>query len=167
MGFGLALTAVALVVVPRERLLLGSWAFAPIAISAALTPFAHVLVDRYLLVSAPAFALLVAGALCRLAGPWRAGAAGALGVGLVAGLLIWYAPSGSGNWAGQDWKAATQYAMAHGGATVDPPLATPAYTYYGGVVRDTGLVLVLGNGRTPHDGPSEHFGYFLSLERRR
>jgi mannosyltransferase len=164
-GFGLVVSAVALVVVRRERLLLGAWAFAPLAVSAALTPVAHVLVDRYLLISAPAFALLVAAALCALRGPWRVGALGVLAVGVVGSLLIWYSPSGSDNWAGQDWKAATRYAMEHGGATVEPPLATPAYTYYGGVVRNTGYVLVVGGDATERR-PSpldRHFGYILRV----
>jgi mannosyltransferase len=166
-GFGLLLSVVALVVVRRERLLLASWAFAPLLICAALVPFEHLLVDRYLLMSAPAFALLVAGALCTLRGPWRVGAIGAFAVGVVASLAIWYSPSGSDNWAGQDWRAATRYAIQHGGARVEPPLATPAYAYYGGVVRNTGLVVVLGNAPTDTRDASivGQFGYLLTVRR--
>jgi mannosyltransferase len=167
-GVGLLLSVVALVVAPRERLLLASWAFGPLLICAALTPFEHALVDRYLLVSAPAFALLIAAALSALRGPWRLGAAGALAAGVVASLMIWYSPTGSDNWAGQDWKAATRYAMQQGGATVEPSLAVPAFTYYGGVVRNTGLVLVLGQAPADtHDASVVgQFGYLLTARKK-
>ena len=58
---------------------------------------------------------------------------------------MWYGRDGSQNWVGQDWKAATRVAMRHGGARVEPAWATPAYAYYGGVIADTGFVVVLDN----------------------
>jgi len=168
-GVGLILSLVALVLVRRERLLLASWAFLPLAATVAMTPLADIFIDRYLIVSAPAFALLAAAAIARLRGPWRVGAVGTLAVGAVAGLLIWYAPDGSDNWAGQDWKAATRYAMAHGGATVDPTWARSAYRYYGGVEKPGALYLTLG-GFGGHSAPSAldaSFGADLRAEVRR
>ncbi len=168
-GVGLLLTLVALTIVRRERLLLASWALAPLVISVVVTPIGKVFVDRYVLVSAPAFALLVAAAIRELRGPWRAGAVGAFVAGTIAGLLIWYGPDGSDNWAGQDWKAATMFAMQHGGATVEPSWATPAYEYYGGAVRDNGLYLILGEGGATSGSASldRSFGDDLRSELRR
>ena len=166
-GVGLILALCALAFVRRARWLLVSWAIAPFAIALALTPVADVFIDRYLIVSAPAFALLVAVALHRLRGPWRVGAIGTLALGLVAGLLIWYAPDGSDNWTGQDWKAATRYAMAHGGATVDPTWARSTYWYYGGVEADNGLYLALGGfGGGPQTALEARFGNDLRAEKR-
>ena len=166
-GIGLILALCALAFVRRERWLLVSWAIAPFGILLALTPVADVFIDRYLIVSAPAFALLVAVALVGLRGPWRVGAIGTLAVGVVAGLLIWYAPDGSDNWTGQDWNAATRYAMAHGGATVDPFWARSAYRYYGGIEADNGLYLALaGVGGGPQSTLEARFGDDLRAERR-
>jgi mannosyltransferase len=166
-GIGLILSLCALAFVRHGRWLLVSWAIAPFAISVALTPVAEVFIDRYLIVSTPAFALLVAVALVRLRGPWRAGAAGTLAVGIVAGLLIWYAPDGSDNWTGQNWKAATRYATTRGGARIDPIWARSAYRYYGGVETDNGLYLALGGvGGGAHATVEARFGDDLRAERR-
>jgi mannosyltransferase len=166
-GIGLILALCGLALVRRARWLLVSWAIAPFAIVLAMTPMADVFIDRYLIVSTPAFALLVAVALVRLRNPWRAGAAGTLAVGVVAALLIWYAPDGSDNWTGQDWKAASRYAMARGGATIDPIWARSAYRYYGGVEADNGLYLALGGfGGGPQSTPEARFGDDLRAERR-
>jgi mannosyltransferase len=166
-GIGLILALCAVAFVRRARWLLVSWAIAPFAIALALTPVADVFIDRYLIVSAPAFALLVAVAIHRLRGPWRVGAMGTLALGLVAGLLIWYAPDGSDNWTGQDWKAATRYAMVRGGATIDPTWARSVYWYYGGVEADNGLYLALGGfGGGPQAAVEARFGDDLRAERR-
>ncbi len=169
LGVGLILTIAAIVFARRERLLLASWAVVPFAVSLAVTPVAEVFIDRYLIISAPAFAVLVAAAIDRLRGPWRIGAVGTFMLGTIGGLLIWYAPTGSQNWVGQDWKAATTFAMQHGGATVEPPWAASAYEYYGGVLRDNGLYLVLAShGSSIGDSPLDRsFGGNLRIEVRR
>ena len=141
-GVGLVVAAVGLLLVRRERLLLSSWAFLPMILSVVATPIGKIFVDRYLIVSAPAFALLAAAGLTALGGVARAAAVAALAVGTVAGLLVWYGPDGSQNWRGEDWKAATAFANAHGGSTVSSGFAEYAFDYYGGKLRDTGLVLV-------------------------
>jgi mannosyltransferase len=142
LGVGLALSLVGLALVRRERLLLGCWAFAPLVISVIVTPIGKVFVDRYLIVSAPAFALLVAGAIVELRGAWLAGAVGVFVAGTIAGLVIWYSPDGSQNWRGEDWKRATAFANARGGALTNTSFAEFAFEYYGGIHRKTGLVLV-------------------------
>jgi len=141
-GVGLVLSVVAWRIVKRERLLLASWALTPIALSVLATPVGDIFVDRYLLVSAPAFALLVAAALNVLRRWWLAGAVAAFAAGTVVGLVIWYSPDGSRNWRGEDWRAATRYAMQHGGAQVYPYWTASAYRYYGGVQRKTGLYVI-------------------------
>jgi mannosyltransferase len=142
LGIGLALSVVALAVVKRERLLLASWAFTPLVISVIATPAADIFVDRYLLVSTPAFALLVGAAVHSVRGWWRAGAVAAFAAGTVLGLAVWYGPDGSRNWRGEDWNAATRYAMQHGGARVHPDWTASAYEYYGGVQRENGLYVL-------------------------
>ncbi len=131
-----------LAVTHRERLLLGCWAFAPLALSVAITPVGHVFVDRYMIVSTPALALLVAAVIARLRGWLLVAAAGAFAAATVAGLVTWYSPDGSQNWPGEDWKAATRFAMEHGGAMPSSPAVAPAYRYYGGVPRKTGLYVI-------------------------
>ena len=142
LGVGLGLALVGLAITQRERLLLGCWAFAPLLISVVVTPVGHVFVDRYMIVSAPALALLVALVVTRLGQALRATAITAFAVGTVAGLVIWYSPDGSQNWPGEDWKAATRFAMAHGGAMTSSPSVAAAYRYYGGVERNTGLFVI-------------------------
>ena len=142
LGLGLALALVGLAVTHRERLLLGCWAFAPLVLSVAITPVGHVFVDRYMIVSTPALALLVAAVIARLRGWLLVAAAGAFAAATVAGLVSWYSPDGSQNWPGEDWKAATRFAMEHGGAMPSSPAVAPAYRYYGGVPRKTGLYVI-------------------------
>ncbi len=161
LGVGLALSVVGLAVVRRERLLLASWAFAPLLISIVVTPIGKVFVDRYVIVSTPAFALLVAVVLRELRGTWRAAAVAAFAVGTIAGLLIWYGPDGSQNWRGEDWQAATRFAMQRGGATVYPYWAADAYEYYGGVERKTGLYLLWS------ENPSDFAGELAARRRLR
>jgi mannosyltransferase len=169
LGVGLAVALLGLAVVRRERLLLACWAFAPIAILVAVTPIGHVFVDRYLIVSVPAFALLIAVALTRLRG-WRlASAAGAFAAATVVGLVIWYSPDGSQNWPGEDWKAATRFAMQHGGAMPSSPSVAPAYLYYGGVPRKTGLYVIWSTSQSTFAGDwpvDVSFGDHLRVQRR-
>jgi mannosyltransferase len=143
LGVGLALAVIGLASVQQERLLLGCWAFAPLVISIIATPIGKVFVDRYLIISAPAFALLVGAAIVNLRRAWRTAALGVFAAGTIVGLVIWYSPDGSQNWRGEDWKAATRFAMKHGGATPASLWTAGApYHYYGGVVRKTGLYII-------------------------
>ena len=145
LGVGLLLALASLAWVRGERLLLAAWAFAPLAISVAVTPVGTVFIDRYVIVSTPAFALLVAALVARLRRRGLAVAVAALAAGTVAGLALWYGMDGSQNWRGEDWKSATRYAMKHGGARVYPYWAANAYRYYGGVERNTGLYLLFSD----------------------
>jgi mannosyltransferase len=169
LGVGLVLSIASLVWLPRERLLLGSWAWAPLVISVAVTPIGTVFIDRYVIVSAPAFALLVAALLVRLPRARLAVALGALAAGTIVGLTLWYGTDGSQNWRGEDWKSATRYAMQRGGATVYPSWAASAYEYYGGVERDTGLDLIWSDNEKDFAGDwplDVQFGWELHVQKR-
>jgi hypothetical protein len=168
-GVGLVLSLVALAFVKRERLLLASWAFMPLALSVLATPVADIFVDRYLLVSTPAFALLVGAAVHHLRRWWRAGAVLAFAAGTVIGLALWYGPDGSQNWRGEDWRAATHYAMQHGGARVYPDWTASAYAYYGGVQRKNGLDVLWTENEDEFAGSwplDVGFGERLRIQRR-
>ena len=155
----------ALAIDGRYRLLLSMWALLPFALSLVVSLYKPVFLDRYLIVSSPAFALLGAVALERLAGQLRIVAASALVVGTVAGLVLWYEPDGSDNWRGENWKAATAMTIRQGGGQVDPFWAEPAYQYYGGRLAHTGWILVWSEpGNEPADASKNlPYGKRLSL----
>jgi mannosyltransferase len=168
-GVGLVLSVVALAFVKAERLLLASWAFTPLVLSVVATPVADIFVDRYLLVSTPAFALLVGMGVHHLRGWWRTGAVAGFAAGTIVGLAVWYGPDGSQNWRGEDWRAATRYAMQHGGARVYPDWTESAYAYYGGIQRKTGLDVLWSENEEDFAGSwplDVGFGDRLRVQRR-
>lgn len=167
-GVGLVVASIGtLYIGGRERRLLIAWALLPMALSLIASLQDAVFVSRYLIVSTPAFAMLGAVALIHLAGRLRAVAIGATIAGTAVGLGLWYAPNGSKNWIGEDWKAATEFVMRDGGAIVRPDLARAAYAYYGGVETPTGWVLLrsvepVSDG---HDSKKVSFGERLQAIR--
>ena len=112
-GVGAVVGIIGLVLVRRHRTLLGTWALLPFALALAGSLYKPVFLDRYLIICSPAFALLGAIALTRLAGRFRLMALGALAATTIVALQLWYAPDGSDNWRGENWKAATAFAMTH------------------------------------------------------
>ena len=113
---------------------LGSWAFAPFVLALVVSLVRPVYLDRYLLVAAPAFALLGAVALVRMSVRWRAVAVAAVVVASSVGLVRWYGTGDHGNWRGEDWRDAVATVDAQRGAAalvVAPWSASPAATYYG------------------------------------
>jgi mannosyltransferase len=139
-GFGLVLAVVG-IAYARQRPFLVAWATLPPALSLVVTLVEPVFVHRYLIVCCPAFALLGAFAIVRVSSSVRTPLVAVAAGAAVFGLAYWYAPDGSRNWQGEDWKRATAFAMAHGGAEVRPDRSLPAYRYYGGRVAKTGLVI--------------------------
>jgi mannosyltransferase len=140
-GVGVALAAIGVLLVREHRRLLVVWALLPFAVALVASLHDPVFVDRYLIVCSPAFAMLGAVALVRLAGKARVVATGATAAAAAVGLFLWYAPDGSRNWAGEDWRAATAFAMNRGGAEVFGSNPRTAYVYYGGRFARTGLVI--------------------------
>ena len=126
----------------RERdlpLWLGSWAFGPFVFALLISFARPVFVDRYLVVAAPAFAMLAAVGLTSLAGRIRTGATLAVVVATCFGLVLWYQTTLKGNWRGEDWRAAASFVQSRTGGDV---VAVPWWThnesdYYGLQARDT------------------------------
>jgi mannosyltransferase len=119
---------------------LGTWALSPFLLSLVVSIARPIYLDRYLIVAAPAFALL--------AGVTIAGLGRRLGAGLgllavaasIAGLVLWYSPAENGNWRGEDWRSAVETVLerrAESDAIVVAPWsAAPAASYYGVRVAD-------------------------------
>ncbi len=118
---------------------LGTWAFAPFVLALVISIVRPVFVDRYLIVAAPAFAILAAVGVSSLAGRVRAGAALAAAVATCIGLALWYQTTYEGNWRGEDWRSAASFVQsrAHADVVVIPWWAHDAAEYYGVPVRDT------------------------------
>ena len=121
---------------------LTTWAFAPFGLSLIVSLARPVFLDRYLIVAAPAFALLSAVALTSI--PRRVGRAIAVAVVMLAtgvGLVRWYGTADRGNWHGEDWRRAVATVLDRR-SEADPVVvadwpASPAARYYGARVRDT------------------------------
>jgi mannosyltransferase len=121
---------------------LSVWALAPFVL-ALLVSFAGrpIYLDRYLLVAAPAFALLAAYALVHLGTLLRVVAVAAVVVATGLGLVTWYSSSEDGNWRGEDWRSAVAYVAEQRApgqdVVVAPWSAAPSVRYYGVEPRDT------------------------------
>jgi mannosyltransferase len=143
-GAGLVLAVVGAFLCRDWRSFLLAWAFGPFALTVAASFVEPVFVRRYLLVSVPAFAILGAVGLNRLARPMRVAAAGGVAIGTVAALIVWYSPDPGENWVGENWRAATR--RVEGRALVVPQWALPAFHYYGGVESSNGMVIERAEG---------------------
>jgi len=145
-GLGALLAALGLWVLVRtgrrsEALWLGVWAFSPFLVSLAISTVRPIYLDRYLIVAAPAFALLGGLALMGVGSRARAVLAAIVAAGACVGLAHWYAGAGDGNWHGEDWRRAVATALARksdaGSLVVADWSAFPAAEYYGAHPRDT------------------------------
>ena len=116
-GFGLVLALFGVWALWRARerdlpLWLGSWAFGPFVFALVISIARPVFVDRYLVVAAPAFAMLAAVGLTSLAGRIRTGATLAVVVATCFGLVLWYQTTLKGNWRGEDWRGAVSFVQS-------------------------------------------------------
>jgi mannosyltransferase len=113
---------------------LGTWALAPFLLALFVSTVRPVYLDRYLLVAAPAFALLAGVAVMGVGRRLRAVLVVAAVVMTAAGLTQWYSTS-DGNWRGEDWRSAVQTVLDRGSEAeaivVAPWSASPAARYYG------------------------------------
>lgn len=126
----------------RDRAIwLGTWAFAPFALALVVSLGRPIYLDRYLIVAAPAFALLAAVAIVTLSARMRLAVVAAVVVVTGLGLAAWYTSGDrSGNWRGEDWRSAVASVLERqgeaGAIVVAEWSAAPAARYYGATVTD-------------------------------
>jgi mannosyltransferase len=144
-GLGLLLAIIGLWVLHRARkanlaVWLGAWAFAPSVLALLPSTVRPVFLDRYLILAAPAFALLAAVAVTGVGRRLGAVAGLAAVVATSIGLIAWYSTGDGGNWRGEDWRSAVGTVLERRGEAdaivVAPWSAQPAATYYGARVTD-------------------------------
>jgi mannosyltransferase len=87
---------------------LGTWAFAPFAVSLLVSVVKPIYLDRYLIVAAPAFAMLAAVAVMAVATRLRVALIVAVVVVSAVGLVRWYELGRDGNWHGENWRSAVR-----------------------------------------------------------
>ena len=139
-GLGLVLAGIGVALLWRDGergrvWWLAAWALAPFAVALLVSIERPIFLDRYLIVAAPAFALLGGVAIGRLATRWQVSLASLVALGAVVGLVAWYAAGWDGNWRGEDWRRAVSTVLERKEA--DEPVlvtewqASPAARYYG------------------------------------
>ena len=160
-GLGLVLGLLGLIVLWRRRehamsVWLAVWAFSPFPVLLLASLKQPIFVDRYLLVAAPAFALLGGVAVMGVRRRMRTGLVALVVLFTSVGLAEWYAIGENGNWRSEDWRSAVAYVRGHtdGDVVVLPWWANPAAKYYGAHVVDTSTadsVWVLSWSEDGHD----------------
>lgn len=165
-GLGIVLAALGLALVWRTgrrdlAVWLGAWAATPVALALVMTAVTPVFLDRYLIVAAPAFALLAGVAIVgagRRLGPLLAAAA--VVVSAIA-LTQWYSTADDGNWRGEDWRSAVAALRVESGGDdvlVVPWWAQLGAAYYGASttsVSTADSIWVLTWSETGHRLPRE------------
>jgi mannosyltransferase len=146
-GVGLLLALAGLFVLGRRwhradlALWLGVWAFAPFVLALLPSAFRPIFLDRFLILAAPAFALLAAVAVVGLGRRLGAVALAAALAATCVGLAAWYSTGDRGNWRGEDWRSAVATVLERRGESdaivVAPWAARPVAQYYGAPVQGT------------------------------
>jgi mannosyltransferase len=143
-GLGMLLAVVGLLVLWRAQKVehsvwLAVWAYAPFLLALLVSIARPVFLDRYLVISAPAFALLASVAVIALTARLRVVvvAAAALATAIVLG--AWYQTAENGNWRGEDWRRASALVSERRAeaVVVVPWWTHDAAEYYGAAARDT------------------------------
>ena len=143
-GLGVLLSLLGLLILWRASgrpaaIWLGVWALSPFVLALLVSTVQPIYLDRYLLVAAPAFALLGGVALTRVGRRSRFVLAAVAVVLTGVGLAQWYSVS-DGNWRGENWRDAVATVLdrrSDGDAVVVAPWsAAPAAKYYGADVVD-------------------------------
>ncbi len=181
-GLGLLFAVGGLLVLTRlDRrdlaLWLGVWAFAPFVLALLPSAFRPIFLDRFLILAAPAFALLAAVAVVGVGRRLGAVALVAAVAATAVGLAGWYEMADRGNWRGEDWRSAVATVLDRRGESdaivVAPWAAAPVARYYGAPVRGTSTadsIWVLtwsetGREITREDRRSLGFGKHVLIER--
>jgi len=145
----------------------------PFALALVVSLVRPIYLDRYLLVAAPAFALLGAVAIVGLGRRSRAALVAAVVVATALGLGQWYSTADYGNWRGEDWRDAVATVLARHGddpIVVAPWSSSPAARYYGADVVSASTansIWVLRWSESKRDlTPAERLGIGLTGHRR-
>jgi len=119
---------------------LATWAFGPFVLALVVSVARPIFLDRYLVVAAPAFAMLAAVAVLGVAKLLRTGLVVVAAFATVVGLVFWYQSSENGNWAGEDWRGAVAAVSDRSdeasAVVVVPWWAHDAAEYYGAAASD-------------------------------
>ena len=142
-GLGILLAVAGLWLLHRRArsdlaLWLGAWALGPFVLALLVSLVRPIYLDRYLIVAAPALALLAAVAIVGTGRRSRAVALVAVVLATSVGLVRWYATADRGNWRGEDWRSAVATVLDRRGnadIVVAPWSVSAAATYYGANVR--------------------------------
>jgi mannosyltransferase len=157
---------------------LAAWAVCPFALALLVSIFQPMFVDRFLIATAPAFAMLAAVGLLGVRPRLRWAAAAAVVVATAIGLAQWYAPKDGGNWRGEDWRTATRTVLElkkpGDDVVVVPWWAYRSAEYYGAQPHDTSTsdsIWVLNWSETGHQLPEAEraslgFGDHVLVEER-
>ena len=145
-GLGALLGALGVVVLLRRAqrdlaIWLAVWALAPFVVAIAVSALGRpIYLDRYLIVAAPAFALLSAVAITGAARRLRPVLVVAVVAATALGLAHWYSLADDGNWRNEDWRSAVATVLGRTteaeAIVVEPTHAAPAAKYYGADVAD-------------------------------
>lgn len=121
---------------------LGVWAATPFVVALVVSLLRPVFLDRYLIVGAPAFALLGGFVLVSVTSRMRPVLLAVVIVATGLALFHWYSPRDDGNWRGEDWRSAVRLVQARRGpaapVVVAPYWAHAAPEYYGADVDGVG-----------------------------
>jgi mannosyltransferase len=139
-----------------------AWAFGPFVLALVVSVARPAFLDRYLVISTPAFAMLAAVTVAGLAGRLRVAAVAVALVATVVGLALWYDTGADGNWRGENWRDAVAM-VSERRADADEVVVVPwwahdAADYYGASTEDVSnaeSVWVLHWSEHGHDLPVE------------
>ncbi len=144
-GLGLALALIGLGVLWRHgdranALWLATWALGPFVLSLLISLVKPVFLDRYLIVAAPAFAILGGVTIVAAARRTRLVLIVVVAAVTAIGLARWYETGSDGNWRGEDWRGAVAMILERSTPDDDNVVAewsaAPAARYYGANVTD-------------------------------
>jgi mannosyltransferase len=166
-GLGLLLAVVGIVMLARARegglaVWLATWAFAPWAVALLVSTVRPIFLDRYLVIAAPAFAMLASVAVLGVASRLRPVVLAAAVLATSVGLALWYSSDGDGNWRGEDWRGAVETVLDRRAEAdeivVVPWWAHDAPEYYGARASDVATarsVWVLQWSEADHSLPAD------------
>ena len=144
-GLGVVLGALGMIVLwVRHRRAsaawLATWATAPFVVSVVVSAAKPIFLDRYLMVAAPAFALLSAVAIMGVGRRLSPVFVVCVIAATALSIAHWYSLADEGNWRGEDWRSAVATVSSRRNETdavvVAPWSAAPAARYYGATVVD-------------------------------